>query len=129
MPNFLGLVVLLVLWFILFEFAHVLTTLLRRGPLVGWAIGPFGVTLLCLHEPSLLYIWLDVLCPAFVSGSVLYFGLFTSLSPLVLPRGPLVQILVITCGVLFTSTTDFLNALRDMRHPLWGEARVLLNIQ
>jgi hypothetical protein len=84
---------------------------------------------MCLHEPSLLYIWLDVLCPAFVSGSVLYLGLFTSLSPLALPREPLVQILVITCGVLFTSTTDLFNALRDMRHPLWGEVRVLRTIQ
>jgi hypothetical protein len=43
MPNFLGLVVLLVLWLVLFECAHVLTTLLRRRPLIGWAIGPFGV--------------------------------------------------------------------------------------
>jgi hypothetical protein len=129
MPNFLGLVVLLVLWLTLFECAHILTTLLRRGPLIGWAISPFGVTLMCLHEPSLFYLWLNVLCPAFVSGSVLYLGLFTSLSPLALPRGPLVEILVITAGVLFTSTTDFLNALRDMRHPLWGEARILRNIQ
>jgi hypothetical protein len=130
MPKFLGLVVFLVLWFVLFECTHALTTLLRRGPLIGWAIGPFGVTLMCLlHEPSLFYIWLDVLCPAFVSGSVLYLGLFTSLSPLALPREPLVQILVITCGVLFTSTTDFLNALHDMQHPLWGEVRVLRTIQ
>jgi hypothetical protein len=106
-----------------------LIALLMRRPLIGWSIGPFGMTLMCLHEPSLLYIWLDVLCPAFVSGGVLYLGLFTSLSPLALPRGPLVQILVIMCGVLFTSTTDFFNALRDMRHPLWGEARVLRNIQ
>jgi hypothetical protein len=72
---------------------------------------------------------LDVLCPALVSGGVLYLGLFTSLSPLALPREPFVRILVITCGVLFTSTTDLLNALRDMQHPLWGEARILRTIQ
>ncbi len=129
MPNVLGLVVLLVVWFVLFECTHMLTTMLRRGPLIGWAIGPFGVTLMCLHEPSLLSIWLDVLCPACVSGSVLYIGLFTSLSPFGLPREPVVQILVIICGVLFTSTTDFLNALHDLQHPLWGEARILRTIQ
>ncbi len=129
MNNLPGLIVLAVLWLVLIECTRILVKLLRREPLIGWAVSPFGITLMCLHEPSLLYIWLDVLCPAIVSGSVLYGGLFTSLSPLSLPRDMLVQVLVIACGVLFTSSGDILNALHDLRHPLWGEARVLRSIQ
>jgi hypothetical protein len=81
-----------------------------------------------LHEPSLLYIWLNVLFPALVSASVLYIGFFTPLSPFVIPHYPLVQIAVIAIGVLLTSTLDFVNALRDVHYPLWGEARILRNI-
>jgi hypothetical protein len=74
-------------------------------------------------------IWLDVLGPALVSGGVLYMGLFTSLSPVTLPQHPLVPVVVIACGVLLSSTGDFVNAWRDLRHPLWGEARILRSIQ
>ncbi|MFL5624983.1 MAG: hypothetical protein ACJ788_05240 [Ktedonobacteraceae bacterium] len=126
--NPLGLVAFLVLWIILFEAAHVLVTLLRHGPLIGWAVSPWGVTVMFLHEPSMLYIWLNVLFPALVSGSVVYVGFFTPLSPIVLPHYPLVQIAVITLGVLLTSTLDFVNALRDVHYPLWGEARILRSI-
>ena len=38
--NVLGLVVLLVLWVLLFKSTHLLVTLARHEPLIGWAIGP-----------------------------------------------------------------------------------------
>jgi hypothetical protein len=103
--------------------------LLRHGPLIGWAIGPFGVTVMFLHEPSIWYIWLNVFCPALVSGSIVYGGLFTSFSPVTLSHHPLFEVVTVICGVLVTSTGDFINALRDLRHPLWGEARILRSIQ
>src|SRR2546421_12454115 len=102
--NLLSLGVFLVLWAILFECAHVVVTLLRHGPLIGWAVSPWGVTVMFLHEPSLLYIWLNVLFPALVSASVLYIGFFTPLSPFVIPHYPLVQLAVIAIGVLLSST-------------------------
>jgi hypothetical protein len=77
----------------------------------------------------MLYIWLNVLFPAFVSSLVLYVGLFTSLAPVAIPQQPLIKILVISLGVLLSSSIDFFNALRDLRHPLWGEARILRSIQ
>ena len=117
------------LWIILFECAHVLVTLLRNGPLIGWAISPLGVTVMYLQEPSTLYIWLNVLVPAFVSALVLYVGLFTSLAPVAIPHQHLIEILAISFGVLLSSSIDFFNALRDLRHPLWGEARILRSIQ
>ncbi len=117
------------MWIILFECAHVLVTLLRNGPLIGWAVSPLGVTVMYLYEPSTLYIWLNVLFPAFVSSLVLYVGLFTSLAPVAIPHQPLITVLVISLGVLLSSSIDFFNALRDLRHPLWGEARILRSIQ
>lgn len=127
--NMLGLGILLVLWVVLFKSTHLLVTLSRHEPLIGWAIGPLGITVMFLREPSTLYIWLDVLCPAIVSGGVLYIGLFTPLAPVSLSHHPLIEAFVIAGGILITSTGDVLNALRDLRHPLWGEARVLQSIQ
>ncbi len=128
--SFLGLGGFLLIWIILFECAHVPVALLRDDSLIGWAIGPLGLTTLFVREPSTLYILLDALFPAVVSGGVLYIGLFTSLaSPIVIPRHPLIEIVVIAVGVLITSTRDFVIALRDLRYPLWGEARILRSIQ
>ena len=127
--NLLSLVVFLVVWIVLFECAHLLVTLLRHGPLIGWAVGPLGVTVMFLQEPSTIYIWLNVLFPALVSGLVLYFGLFTSLSPIAIQSRSLIKVAVIVIGVLLTSMVDFVNALRDVRYPLWGEARILRSIQ
>ncbi len=127
--NLRGLLLFLVLWILLFRSAHILVMLLRRAPLLGWAIGPLGLTFMTLHEPSALSIWLDVFLPALVSGAVLSVGLFTSLSPLPLIHSPLFNVLLICIGILITSTGDLLNALNDLRYPLWGEARVLRTIQ
>lgn len=127
--NVLGVFVLLGVWILLFNCAHLLVMLLRGDPLIGWAIGPLGVTVMSLHEPSLFFILLDVLCPALVSGGTLYFGLFTSLSPVELPSNPLVKVLVVAIGVLLTSTKDVIGAFHDFRHPLWGEARILRSLQ
>jgi len=126
--NVVGVAAFLLLWIILFEGAHVLMTLLRHGPLVGWAVSPWGVTVMFLQEPSLLYIWLNVLFPALASGVVLYLGFFTPLAPIALPRYPLVEVAVIIIGVLLTSALDFVNALHDVHYPLWGEARILHSI-
>jgi|SRR5215467_2112741 len=128
--NFLGLGGLFLLWIILFECTHVLVALLRDDRLIGWAIGPLGLTTLFVCEPTALYILLDALLPAVVSGSTLYIGLFTSVaSPIAIPRLPLVEFVIIAVGVLITSTRDFIIALRDLRYPLWGEARILRSIQ
>ena len=77
--NFWELVGFLLLWIVFVECAHVLVTLVRHGPLIGWAMSPWGVTVMFLHEPSMLYIWLNVLFPACISGVVVYLGLFRTL--------------------------------------------------
>lgn len=127
--NIFGLGVVLIAWLALFVGTHILVTLVRQEPLVGWAVGPLGVTVLFLREPSLWYIWLDVICPALVSGGVLYIGLFSTIAPITLPHYPLFEAVVIACGMCITSARDVVNALRDLRYPLWGEARILRSIQ
>lgn len=128
--SVLGLIGFIILWLALVECAKVLIALLKNDPLVGWAIGPFGVTPLILCEPTTFFILFNALFPAIISGCILFFGLFSALpSPLSLPHRLLVEIPVIAFGVLFTSGSNILNALRDLRHPLWGEARFLRNVQ
>jgi hypothetical protein len=127
--NPLALVVFLVLWIVLYKLAHVLLIVWRREPLIGWAFGPFGLKLVALREPSLLYMWLDVFFPACVSGGTLYIVFFTSISPVVISHYPLVKLIVIVCGLLITSMCDLLSVLHDLRYPLWGEIRLLRTIQ
>jgi hypothetical protein len=129
MANLPGLILFLVLWIVLFRCAHILVMLLRRAPVLGWAIGPFGFTFMVLHEPSALTICLDVLIPALVSAGALYVGLVTPLSPLPLLHHPGVEIFLICIGVLITSIGDVINAIHDLCYPLWGEVRVLRTIQ
>ncbi len=118
------------IWLFLVACARLLVRVYRHDPLVGWAVGPLGVSTVYLSEPSPFFILFSALFPAVVSVVILFFEFFSVLpSPLVLPNNLLVNILVIVIGVLLTSTLDFLDALRDLRYPLWGEARVLRNIQ
>src|SRR5579863_4434863 len=100
--NLLGLVGFLVVWIVLFECAHLLIMLLRNGPLIAWAISPLGVTVMFLREPSMPYIWLNVFFPALISGSVVYFGLFSSLAPITLPHTFLIEIPVVVIGILLS---------------------------
>lgn len=127
--SFTGVIALIIVWLLLYKGAHLFLMLLRRDPLIGWGFGPFGVTMVFLHEPSLLFLWLDVLFPALVSGSVLYIGLFSSFRPIEFPSTPFFELTLMVLGVCLTSLGDLLKALRDLRHPLWGEARILRTIQ
>jgi hypothetical protein len=126
--NSLAVVAFLILWLVLVRCAHLLLTLVRHRRLIGWAIGPLGLTLLTLHEPSLFYIWLNVLIPALVSGIVVYIGLFTTLSPFTLPHVPLLQVMCVLAGMLITGTGDVIAAFWNTRYPLWGEVRILRTI-
>src|SRR5215471_8298379 len=104
------------IWIFLVACARVLVRVYRHDPLVGWAVGPLGVSTLYVSEPSPIFILFNALFPAVVSAVVLYFEFFSILpSPLVLPKNLLFEILFITIGVLITSTLDFLDALRDLR--------------
>lgn len=127
--NLVGVIAFFIVWIVLFKCTHLLIRLLHRDPLIGWAVGPLGVSIVFLHEPSMLYIWFDVLFPALVSGIVVYIGLFTSLAPVVIIHTFLVETLTVIVGIVLSSTSDLLKALRDVQYPLWGEARVLRTIQ
>ena len=127
--SVLGLIAFLVLWPGLVICSRLLISSLRSDPLICWAVGPLGITVLYLSELSTPFIVLGAILPAVISGFILYFGLFSTLpSPLELPHRLLFEIPVIAAGVVLTSAFDILNALRDLRHPLWGEARVLRTI-
>jgi hypothetical protein len=128
--SILGLIGFIVLWLALVECTKVLIALLKNEPIIGWAIGPFGITPLILSEPTTFFILFNAFFPAVISGCIVFFGLFSALpSALALPHRPLIEIPVIAVGVLFTSAGNIFNALCDLRHPLWGEARILRNIQ
>lgn len=128
--NILGLIGFLIVWIGLVECTKIVVVAVRNDPLIGWAIGPLGISTLYLCEPSPFFILLSVILPGLVSGAILYLGLFTSLPvPLALPHYPLVIGVVIVGGVVLTSARDIISALRDLRYPLWGEARVLCTLQ
>lgn len=128
--NLVGFVGFVILWLGLVECTKLLIKTLRNEPLIGWSIGPFGISTLFLYEPSPRFILLSAAFPAFVSGGILYLGLFTSLpSPLLLSHDVVTIVFTLVVGMLITSLGDWIHALRDLRYPLWGEARILLHMQ
>ena len=120
---------LIILWLVLCECAHIVTRFLRREPLIGWAVGPLGVTVMFVHEPSLFYVCLDVLCPAIISGSFLYVTLYTEIGSLLFPHDSSAPLLIVCCAVPIVSVATFMRLWQDAHYPLWGEARVLRTIQ
>lgn len=128
--NLLGLIGFVVLWLGLVECTKLLLKAFRNDPLLGWAIGPFGISTLFLSTPSARFILFSTVGQTLVSGVVLYLGLFSGLpSPLLLPHSLPVIVVVVVLGMLLTSFADWVVALRDLSFPLWGEARILRNIQ
>ncbi len=59
--SVLGLIGFIGLWLALVESSKVLIALLKNDPLIGWAIGPFGITTLVLCEPSMPFILFSAL--------------------------------------------------------------------
>ena len=128
--SMLGLVGFVVLWLCLVKGTKILLKAFRNDPLIGWAVGPFGISTLFLSTPSARFILLSTTFQTLISGVILYLGLFTGLpSPLLLPRNPLLIIAVLVLGSLLASLGDWVAALRDLYFPLWGEVRILHNIQ
>lgn len=128
--NVFALLGFVILWLGLVECTRILLRALRNDPLIGWAVGPLGISTLFLCEPSARFILFNALFPTVISGGVLYVGLFTTLpSPLLIPHSLPVALVILVLGMLVTNLGDWVNALRDLRYPLWGEARILRNIQ
>lgn len=128
--NLFGLLGFVILWLGLLECSKILIKAFRNDPLIGWSIGPLGISTLFLCEPSARFVLFNAIFPTAISGVILYLGLFTSLpSPLLLPHSALAVVLVLVVGMLISSLGDWICALRDLRYPLWGEARILRNIQ
>jgi len=128
--NLLGLIGFVVLWLGLVECTKLLLKAFRNDPLLGWSIGPFGLSTLFLSTPSARFILFSTTFQTLVSGIILYLGLFSGLpSPLILPHNLPVIIVVVALGTVLTSFGDWVVALRDLYFPLWGEARILRNIQ
>lgn len=128
--SFFGLVGFVVLWLGLVACTKFLFKAFRNDPLLGWAVGPFGISTLFLSTPSGRFILFSTSFQTLVSGAVLYFGLFTGLpSPILLPHDFLTITIVLAAGILLTCIGDWVTALRDLYFPLWGEARILRNIQ
>src|SRR5258707_7465080 len=93
--NLLGLIGFLVLWLGLVECTKLLLKAFRNEPLIGWAIGPFGISTLFLSTPSARFILFSTSFQTLISGVILYFGLFSGLpSPLLLPHSLPVMLIV-----------------------------------
>ena len=120
---------LVLLWLVTCECAYVGVRFLRREPLIGWAVGPLGVTVMFLYEPSLFYVCLDVLCPAIVSGSFLYIAFYTGISSVLFSHDSPIPILIVCCAIPVVCVATFMRLWQDARYPIWGEARVLRTIQ
>jgi hypothetical protein len=122
---------LILLWILAYVGTCLMLTALRADPPVGWSVGPFGISAIFLRAPSALYCLWQLLLPALVAALVLYFGLFyTSPPPILgLPHTPGAEVVAVLVGAVGMSGGNMRRIVRDVRYPLWGEARMLHAVQ
>src|SRR5262249_8155224 len=124
----------LLLWVLVYHAAYWLIALARDSSLVCWSIGLFGVSMVSLRQPTP---W-RVLAP--LSGGALSlasaprppYPILSLLVPPPIPaldRSPSTRLLAVGIPVLVLSLFHLAGIIRERRHPLWGEARVLSVVQ
>jgi len=118
-------------WIVAYEATYLLASALRADPLVGWSISPLGISTIFLGEPSRPYRLLQLLLPATVAAMVMYIGLFqTSPAPVSgLPHTVAAETTIALLSGLVISGGNIRRIVRDVRYPLWGEARMLHTVQ
>jgi hypothetical protein len=117
----------ILLWILAYALTYLLVSSLRADPLIGWSIGPFGISTIFLREPSWPYRLLQLFLPAIVAALVMDLGLFHLTPPPIpsLPHTPAAEVPIAVLSGLAVSSGSIRRIVRDLRYPLWGEARML----
>lgn len=128
-PFYLFLVFLL--WLMVYHVAFWTVALIRDPSLVCWSLGPFGISVVSLRQPSAFRVVTQLVAAAVALGCTDYASLYLLMPPPIagLDRAASVRALAIALPIIAFSAIHLFGVVRDRLHPLWGEARVLSGVQ
>ncbi|HEX6122265.1 MAG TPA: hypothetical protein VFY89_03850 [Ktedonobacterales bacterium] len=129
--NALYLVPVVFAWLLVSHIVYWLVAVVRDESLVAWSVGPLGINVVALRRPPARLIAAQLGCAALAVALAAYISLF------VLDPGPIsglarslpVIAAAVAIPVVVLTFGRLLGILREVRVPLWGEARVLARVQ
>jgi hypothetical protein len=127
----LYLITVIVLWLVAYHVAYWIVAIVRDPSLVCWSVGPFGIAIVSLRQPPRRQLVSQLAIAAAVLACLAYTSLYLITPPpiLGLSRTLTVQAIVVATPVVLVTVARLIGILRDLRSPLWGEARVLTGVQ
>jgi hypothetical protein len=129
--NVLYLVSVVVIWLLVYHITYWLTETLNDPSLVCWSVGPLGLSSVSLREPRLPRLLWQFLISGLVLGAVAYACLFALRPPPIvgLEQDPTSRAIAAVIPVVALTLIQLVGVIRARRYPLWGEARVMAQVQ
>lgn len=121
----------MVVWGATYLLASWLVAMTQRKMLVCWSVGIFGLMVVYLRAPSLLFRTAQVTIPAMLVSIACYASLYLSRpEPIVgLDQQSAARLLVFCGAFAIVGGLELARVIGDLRFPLWGEARVMALVQ
>lgn len=128
-PFYFAAIVLI--WIAVYHIAYWAVAIARDPSLVCWSVGLFGISVVSPREPPLRRLLVQLAVAALTLGVISYASLFALQPPPIagLSQAPRVQLLIVAIPVALLTLARITGVVRERRHPLWGEARVLAGVQ
>jgi drug/metabolite transporter (DMT)-like permease len=129
--NILYLASVVVIWLLVYHITYWLSETLNDSSLVCWSVGPLGLSSVSLREPRLPRLLWQFLISGVVLGAVTYVCLFSLRpSPIMgLDQDGASRAIAATIPVIALTLIQLVGVIRARRYPLWGEARVMAQVQ
>jgi hypothetical protein len=129
--NAVLLVSVVFVWLLVYHLVYSLMAIARDDSLVCWSFGPLGLNAVTLRQPPLRQVCAQLGVAGLAVALAAYTSLFVlSPSPIAgLDRSLPAMAVAVLVPVAVVTVARLVSLLRQHRLPVWGEARVLAEVQ
>jgi hypothetical protein len=124
--QILAVIGLVVVWLAAYQILALLFAQLARGSLAAWSLSLFGITAIYLRKPNALVRFVQFAFP--LAGAAVATYWLTRIQPPPISGLPMFKYSNSTVAAILTlilGAPRLIGAVREMRYPLWGEARFI----
>jgi hypothetical protein len=120
-------ITLIILWGATNQFLALMLAQIGRRSLLAWSLGLNGISAIYLRKPAAITRFLQLLVPLGGAALAAYAWLMVAHpAPIAgLPPGRATNIALATIETLVFGSPHLWGAVRELRFPLWGEARFI----
>ncbi len=117
---------LVLVWLVSAQIIGLLLAPVPGRSLVAWSVNLLGITPIYLQKPPALVRLLQLLAPLLGAGVVMYESLGAFMLPITgVPNSTALRIDFGIGVTIILAVPRLVGAIRELRFPLWGEARML----